>query len=103
MYTDFEWVLIKQHGCTSYGKKSWTEYLQHLLPSGACFYVESSDESLLRRPVIFRRETAVEEFLDSMVVTAIELRNILKKEISYEATNPTTNGGIYKCRKMLHL
>ena len=77
--------------------------LEHHVPCGACFYVKSFDERFFRRPVIFRGETAVEEFLDSVMWIANELRNILKKENSCEATNPIINGGIYKCRKMSHL
>ena len=77
--------------------------MQDHVPRGACFNIKSSDEHFFRRPVIFRGETAVEEFLGSVMVTANELRNILKKENSYEATNPITNGGIYKCRKISHL
>ena len=77
--------------------------LEHHVPCGACFYVKSCDERFFRRPGIFRGETAVEEFLDSVMGMANELRNILKKENSCEATNPIINGGIYKCRKMSHL
>ena len=76
---------------------------EHHVPCGACFYVKSCDEHFFRRPGIFRGETAVEEFLDSVMGMANELRNILKKENSYEATNPIINGRIYKCRKMSHL
>lgn len=61
---NFESVLIKQHGCTNDGKKSWAVHLQHYVPCGACFYVKSSDERFFRRLVIYRRETAaVEECL----------------------------------------
>ena len=66
MYADFESVLIKQHGCTNDGKKSWTENLQHHVPCGACFYVKASDERFFRRPVIFRGETALEEFVKTL-------------------------------------
>ena len=38
--------------------------------------------------VIFRDETAAEEFLDSGMVTANELRNILKKKISMKQLTP---------------
>ena len=38
--------------------------------------------------VIFRGETAAEEFLDSGMATANELRNILKKKISMKQLTP---------------
>ena len=100
MYANFESVLIKQHVCAKDGKKSWTEDLQYHVPFGAWFYVKSRDECFFRRPVVFRGDTAVEEFLDSLMVTTNELR---KKAKSYGSTNPSTNGEIYKCRKMSHL
>ena len=48
---------------------------EHHVPCGACFYVKSCDERFFRRPGIFRGETAVEEFLDSVMGMANELCN----------------------------
>ena len=88
MYANFESVLIKQHVCAKDGKKSWTEDLQYHVPFGAWFYVKSSDECFFRRPVVFRGDTAVEEFLDSLMVTTNELRNILKKQNPMDQLTP---------------
>ena len=39
---------------------------EHHVPCGACFYVKASDERFFRRPVIFRGETALEEFVKTL-------------------------------------
>ena len=80
--------MIKQHVCAKDGKKSWTEDLQYHVPFGAWFYVKSRDECFFRRPVVFRGDTAVEEFLDSLMVTTNELRNILKKQNPMDQLTP---------------
>ena len=80
IYADFEALNIPVEGCADDPQKSYTRQIAKQVPSTYCYVVVRSD-GVVKAPVLYRGEDAVEHFLASLQAEVAEINKVFRKPV----------------------
>ena len=104
---DFECILEKFDTCLPDPNKSSTTILNRNVPCGAAYKISCTDPRFYRDPVIFIREedgkSITEQFLDSILQDARDLREILQYKAPMKPLSPAELAEFDSPRAICHI
>jgi len=80
IYADFEALNIPVEGCADNPQKSYTRQIAKQVPCSYCYVVVRSD-GVVKAPVLYRGEDAVEHFLASLQAEMAEINKVFRKPV----------------------